>query len=131
MAGNENVELVQALYEAYESRNIPGLLGLLHEDFELYVPEALPWGGNYKGAAGFGEFMQKFSAHLESIAAVDELIDAGSGTVIMVGHSRGTFTKTGERYEVRLADVARVKDGKLRSLDIYIDAPAILALLPR
>ena len=133
MAGSsqQNLEVAQAVYDAYESGNVPGLLALLHDDFELNVPDVLPWGGNYNGVPGFGEFMQKLvSAYKDPSIVVEEFVQAGDN-IIMIGRSLGTFVKTGDRFEVRLVDVCRIRDGKLIGLDIYHDAPALLALLPR
>ena len=124
----QNLETVRAVYKAYETRDVEGLLGLLDDEFEVYHSELLPWGGRYKGRDGMMQYIMGIAGYVESGVAVEELYSAGDD-VIMVGRSHGTVKSTGEPYEVRLVDVIRVRDGKLQSLDIYTDTPAFLEAL--
>ncbi len=125
----QNLETVRALYDAYSSRDVEALLGTLHDDeFEIYQSESLPWGGTYKGRDGMMEFVKNITTHIDSVVVVEELFEAGDH-VIMIGRSRGTIKATGEPFEVRLVDVCRLRDGKLVSVDIFLDTPAILEAL--
>lgn len=124
-SADQNLETVRALYAAYETRDVEGLLAPLHDDFEVYQSELLPWGGTYKGRDGMMEFIQSITSHIDSIVVVEELVEAGDH-VIMVGRSRGTIKATGQPYEVRLVDVVRLREGKVVRLDIYLDTPAVL-----
>lgn len=49
---SQNVESIEGVYEAYARRDIVGLLGSRHEDFEIRASEPLPWGGSFKGTNG-------------------------------------------------------------------------------
>lgn len=124
----QNLETVRAVYTAYETRDVEGLLGLLDDEFEVYHSELLPWGGRYRGRDGMMEYIKGISTYVESGVVVEELFSAGDD-VIMIGRSRGTVKSSGQPYEVRLVDVCRVREGKLRSLDIYTDTPAFLQAL--
>lgn len=124
----QNLETVRALYDAYESRDVEGLMAPLHEDFEVYQSEHLPWGGTYKGRDGMMEFIQAITSHIDSVVVVEELVESGDD-VIMLGRSRGKIKSTGKEYEVRLVDVIRLREGKILKLDIYLDMAAILPLL--
>lgn len=74
----QNVEIIQRIYDAYESQNVDELLAPLHEDFEIRASDELPWGGSFKGTDGMMEFIQKISSHVQSIVDVDELVEAGN-----------------------------------------------------
>lgn len=124
----QNLETVRAVYKAYETRDVEGLLALLDDEFEVYHSELLPWGGRYRGRDGMMEYIKGISTYVESGVVVEELFAAGDD-VIMIGRSSGTVKSSGQPYEVRLVDVCRVSEGKLRSLDIYTDTPAFLQAL--
>ena len=127
-SAEQNLDTIRALYEAYASRDVEGLLALLDDEFEVRQSELLPWGGSYKGPDGMIEFIKNITSHIDSIVVVEEMVEAGDH-VIVLGRSRGTIKSTGEEYEVRLVDVCRLREGKLLSLHIYLDMPAILEKL--
>ncbi len=125
----QNLETVRALYDAYASRDVEGLMGTLHPDeFQIFQSENLPWGGTYKGRDGMMEFVKNSTSYYEPVVVVEELIESDD-RVIMIGRSRGTIKATGEAFDVRLVDVCRLRDGKLVAVDIFIDTTAILELL--
>ena len=129
-SADQNMETVRALYAAYESRDVEGLLAPLADDVEIYQSELLPWGGTYKGREGMMAFIQAITSHIDSIVVVEELIEAGND-VIMVGRSRGTVQANGEAYEVRLVDRIRLREGKITRLEIFLDTPAVLEAMGR
>lgn len=129
MAESQNQHIMRGLYAAYASRDPAALLGPLAEDFEIYQSELLPWGGRYKGHDGMMEFVKGITTHIDSVVDVEEMIEAGDH-VIVLGRSTGKIKATGEDYSVRLVDVCELKDGKIKSIEIYLDMPAFLEKLP-
>lgn len=125
---SQNIKIMEQVYEAYANRDVEGLLGPLHEDFEISASTPLPWGGSFKGTDGMMEFIKRISSHVESIVDLDELVEAGDH-VIAIGRSSGTVIATGEPYAVRLVDVCELRDGKILSIHIYLDTPAMLQAL--
>lgn len=124
----QNVEIIERVYDAYASRDVEGLLASLHEDFEIRASEPLPWGGSFKGRDGMMEFIKRISTHVESVVEVDEMVEAGDH-VIAIGRSAGKVNATGEPYAVRLIDVCELRDGRILSIHIYLDTPAMLEAL--
>ena len=124
----QNLETVRGVYNAYETRDVDGLLGFLDDEFEVSQSELLPWGGRYKGRDGMMEYIKGISTYVESGVVVEEMFEAGDH-VIVIGRSRGKIKSSGRPYDVRLVDMCRVRDGKLLSLDIYTDTPAFLQAL--
>lgn len=129
MAASQNQEIMRGLYAAYASRDPDALLGSLAEDFEIYQSELLPWGGRYKGRDGMMEFVKGITTHIDSVVDVEEMVEAGDH-VIVLGRSTGKIKATGEDYSVRLVDVCELKDGKIKSIEIYLDMPAFLEKFP-
>ncbi len=123
-----NIEIVEAIYVAYGTKDVDALLSPLHDDFQISASDPLPWGGRYSGREGMMEFIGKISSYIDSRVDVDEMVDAGDH-VIAIGQSAGTIKATGKEYSVRLVDVCQIRDGKILSIDIYLDTPAILAEL--
>jgi ketosteroid isomerase-like protein len=124
----QNLETVRGIYDTYAARDVDGLLGLLHDEFEVSQSEELPWGGRYKGRDGMMEYIKGITTYVESNVAVDEMFAAGD-RVIVIGRSHGNVKSSGRPYEARLVDVCRVQDGKVRNLDIYADTTAFLQAL--
>jgi ketosteroid isomerase-like protein len=123
-----NIEIVQGVYDAYGSKDVDALMAPLHDDFQISASDPLPWGGRFKGRDGMMEFIGKISSFIDSRVDVDEMVEAGDH-VIAIGRSAGTIKATGKEYAVRLVDVCEIRDGKVLSIDIYLDTPAILAAL--
>lgn len=124
-----NLETMRRIYDAYANRDVEGLLAPLSDDFQITQSDRLPWGGTYKGRDGMMEFIKQISSHVDSVVDVEEMIEAGDH-VIMIGRSRGTIKATGQPYEVRLVDICQLRDGQVLRIDIYLDTPALLAMLP-
>jgi len=129
MAASQNQEIMRVHVFAYASRDPDALLGSLAEDFEIYQSELLPWGGRYKGRDGMMEFVKGITTHIDSVVDVEEMFEAGDH-VIVLGRSTGKIKATGEDYSVRLVDVCELKDGKIKSIEIYLDMPAFLEKFP-
>jgi ketosteroid isomerase-like protein len=124
----QKMETVQGVYDAYAARDVDGLLAPLDDDFEIGQSELLPWGGRYKGRDGMMEFIKSITTYVDAVVVVEEMFEAGDH-VIVIGRARGTVKSNGRQYDVRLVDVCQMRDGKLLSIDIYIDTPATLEAL--
>src|SRR5687767_12754812 len=44
-----DVELVRSLYDAFESKDLDGVIGLLADDMVAHVAPGVPWSGSYYG----------------------------------------------------------------------------------
>lgn len=127
---SQNVEIVQRALEANERRDVEGLFALLDEDFEVIASDVLPWGGRYKGRDGMLEFLKQFGGHVTAAIDADELVEAGNH-VIAIGRATGELNATGDQFAVRLIDVFELRDGKIRSLTIHLETPALLDALAK
>ena len=127
----QNVEAVQRIYEAIARRDIPAFLGALDPEVELSSPEALPYGGTYRGPQEVGEkyfggFLQHVDGDFELIA--DEYFDCGD-TVIALGCLRGRARESRAPFEAVSFMVWTLRDGKVVRQRYMLDTAEVLKAL--
>jgi len=117
----ENVEVVERGYQAFERRDVPAMVELLSEDFELDisghpVPD-LPDHG--VGAEHFVDFMATYLAGFDDYALqIMRLLEAGDEIVALL-HDSAHIHSSESIVERDLAHVWTVRAGKLRRLRAY------------
>ena len=126
----ENVELIRRGYEAYARRDFESVFALLHPEVEIHQTEALPWGGTYRGLGQAGEFFRRLGEHTEGTPEPELFIPAGDD-VVAVGRLRGRARASGKEYDLAIAHLWSVRDGRVIRFAAYIDTPAMLAALER
>lgn len=122
------VDVVRGVYEAFTRRDAAAILAALDESLEIYQTPLLPWGGSHRGLAGAQAFFGKLLAHVDSRVAVERFIEAGDD-VVVVGRTRGTVHATRRAFDVPIAHVWRIVDGRATRWEAYIDTPAMLEAL--
>jgi ketosteroid isomerase-like protein len=124
-----NVEVVRRAYEAMTNRDVDTVITLLDPHVEWGQPEALPWGGTYRGPQEVLEFFGKVNEYIEGLRVdSDEYLDADS-SVVVLGWVRGTARRSDVPFAVRLAHVWKVRDGKIVWFYNYVDTAALLAAI--
>lgn len=123
-----NAALVAHLYDAFRSRDLPTIFGLLAPDVEIHQASEIPWGGTYHGHEGAAAFFAKLVATITSSVTLERFVDAGDH-VVAIGRTRGTVNATGKAFDVPIAHVWTVRDGLVRRVEYYIDDPTMLAAL--
>jgi ketosteroid isomerase-like protein len=124
-----NVDIVRRAYEAMTNRDVETVIILLDPQVEWGQPEALPWGGTYRGPQEVLEFFGKVNEYIEGLRVdSDEYLDAGS-SIVVLGRVRGTARRSGVRFAVRLAHVWRVREGKIVWFYNFADTAALLAAI--
>jgi ketosteroid isomerase-like protein len=121
----ENVDLVRSAYEAYNRRDVEGVLGRFDQDIDWHVPDSLAWGDHVRGLEAVGRFFEGLRPYMgaEHQVAIDDLIDAGDRVVALV-HHRGTGPG-GEPYDVPSIMVWTASGGKLVALYEQLDTLAM------
>ncbi|MBV9959877.1 MAG: nuclear transport factor 2 family protein [Acidobacteria bacterium] len=123
-----NAKLVSQAYEAFARRDVAAVMALVDPQIEVRQTELLPWGGTYTGTQGLLGFFTRLLSHVDSRVEVEEYIEAGE-QVIAIGYTRGEVRQSGRHFDVRLAHVWTVKDGKLARFEPYVDTPRMLEAL--
>jgi ketosteroid isomerase-like protein len=123
-----NVEVVRALYDAYNRRDLGVIAAYCASDITLYQTELLPWGGHYAGLEGVQRFVGSLVQHLDSRVTMEQFIPAGD-RVVAVGRTVGTVRANGSAFDVPAVHVWTLAGGKVTRVEYYIDTPAMWAAL--
>jgi ketosteroid isomerase-like protein len=129
----ENVELLRRLWEQFEEgieRGDPSAWvdsEAVAEDFEWVLSEPLDGRSIWRGREGYVEFIRTWTDQFDdwSIRA-EELIDAGDDKVVLLTHQTATGRESGVPVELKLWQVADLKDGLLIRITIYFRDPEAL-----
>lgn len=123
-----NVALIERIYEAFRGRDLPAVFTLLADDVEIYQSRAIPWGGTYRGHEGAATFFTKLVTAITSAVTLERCVDAGDH-VVAIGRTRGTVNGSGTAFDVPIAHVWTLRDGKVARVEYFIDNPTMLAAL--
>jgi hypothetical protein len=123
MYTQENIKIVQKLYEAFGRRDIPAILEMLSEDVEWGEPENPfnPAGGTRYGHPGFMEWIN-IGREAEDILILEPrkfLSDQDS--VAVYGHMKCLAKPTGKTYESDFVHLVTIKDGKIIKFQEFFD----------
>ena len=87
---SKNVEVVRSAFEAYQRRDVPDLVELLHPDVEVHPALVGGLEGTvYRGREGYKQFVEDVDAAWSDFRIeVHEIRDLGD-TVVVLGHTWG------------------------------------------
>jgi uncharacterized protein len=121
----EHIDLVRSAYEAYNRRDVEGVLGCFDPAIDWHTPSSLAWGDHVTGIDAVAEFFQGLQPYMgdRHEVAVDELLDAGDRVVALVRHVG--VAPGGERYDVPSIMVWTVAGGRLAAMYEQLDTLAM------
>lgn len=123
---NGNTELLKGAYDAFGRGDIPGVLGVMHEQIEWNVPEAVPQGKRVRGRDEVAGFFQNLVSIWSDFAVdIDEFVASGD-RVCVIGRAKGKVgdAKTGYGF----VHAWTMRDGVAVKFDEYVDPdPELLA----
>lgn len=122
------LQLVQAIYQAFATRDLPKIFSLFAPDIEITQSSELPWGGVYHGHDSARQFFTKLTTHLNSTLELERWINAGD-QVVTLGWTTGTVNATNTKYRVPIAHVWQIRAGQVQRVQFLIDNPTMLAAL--
>ncbi len=125
-----NKQIIETLYQAFATGNIPGVLGAFADDIEWTEAEGFPYGGTYRGANAILEnVFMKLGGEWEGFSAVpNEILDAGEH-IVALGTYGGKYKKTGKSMSVPFAHVWTLRDGKIVKFVQYTDTLKVSEVL--
>jgi len=125
----DELSTVRDVYDAFDRRDIPALLGLLSHNVAWHAPETLPWGGTRHGPDGVTTYFELLDEHVENgWGDADEYLDAGE-RVVALGRLLGRARATGIDFEARFAHIWDFQDGVIVTFDSILDSATVLAAL--
>ncbi len=135
MAG-DNLDALRRFYAAEAAYLVAGggdfgpIAATLDPDVVIRQPASVPYGGEWRGHAGFEAWMRAFA---EQWAAMDvtgsELFPVGD-VVVAKSHVHATHKPTGRRVDWPLLQYFKFRDGRVLELwPFYWDTAALLGQL--
>jgi ketosteroid isomerase-like protein len=116
----DDVEIVQQIFDAFNSEDIDLILSFTHSDFEVEVPadfSAEP--DTYRGHDGMRRYWESFRDAMEEIRFQPErLWDAGRAVVVVM-HVTAKGRQTAIPVEQRLVGLWTICDGKAMRVRVY------------
>jgi ketosteroid isomerase-like protein len=123
------VKSLRRVYDALSRWDVDDLVTDVTHDFEMILPDTVPWGGTRHGQEGLRSFATIFQDHVEGLwADPDDFIDAGD-SIVVLGRLRGRAKATGKEYEVHFAHVWTLSDGMPSRCRSYFDSAPIMTAL--
>jgi len=123
-----NIELVKQLYAAFGRKDIALINQLIEPDIEIAQSTELPWGGEFHGPSGLEKFFTTLTTHVNSTLVFERFLDAGDH-VVAIGRTRGTVAASGKPFDVPVAHVWQIREGKIARFRPFIDHPTMQAAL--
>ena len=125
----ELIPAVRRVYDAFSRWDVDALAHSVAHDFELNLPDTVPFGGTRHGNDGLEAFATVFGDYIDGPwADPDEYVDAGDGLVVL-GRLRGKGKQTGKSFEVPFAHVWTFSDGAPSRCRAYFDTAPITAAI--
>ncbi len=128
----QNVSLVQSLYDAFGQGDIPTILGAMDPDIVWDIPQApdYPLGGIHRGPQGIAsEFFSIIPEYYQEFAAIPQHVLDDGDRVIVLAEYRGKGKASGTAFQVPVAHVYTFRDGRWIRFQEYTDTGTIAAAL--
>jgi ketosteroid isomerase-like protein len=111
----QNKQIIQDAYDAMASGNVKGFLGILDPQIEVREPDALPYGGVYRGIDELLGMFAKAAPILDSSRmVVAELIAEGDNVVALL-----RIPLRDGSGESLICEHWRLRDGKAVQLQVF------------
>ena len=123
------IQAIRRIYDALSEWNVDELVKDVTHDFELILPETVPWGGTRHGQDGVEAFATIFRDYVEGQwADPDDFID-GHDLIVVMGRLRGRARATGKEFEEHFAHVWTITEGIPSRCRSYFDTAPIMEAL--
>jgi len=120
-----NVQLMRDLYEAFDRKDIPTVLGAMDPDIEWHEAEGNPLEPSGKAWRGPDAVMQnlfvRIGTEFEGFTVHPKQFHDAGATVVVEGRYTGTYKATGKRFDAQMCHVWKIHDGKITSFQQYVD----------
>jgi len=129
--GEQSVDVVRGVYEAFGRGDVPAVLGAMTDDIEWHEAEGMPYGGVYHGGEAvaqnvFGPITQDIP---DFAVKPEEFIASGDAVAAVVRYT-GTGKATGKQLNLPVVHVFNVRNGKIAQFRQFIDTAKFLEVVP-
>jgi ketosteroid isomerase-like protein len=129
--GEQSVEVVKDIYEAFGRGDVPAVLGAMAADIAWHEAEGMPYGGVYHGGEAVAQnVFGPITQDVADFAVTPEEFIASGDTVAAVVRYTGTGKTTSEKLDLPVVHVWKVRDGKVQQFRQFIDTAKFLEVVP-
>jgi uncharacterized protein len=132
MKEQENVQVVQEVYAAFQRGDIEAVLRPMADDVRWWVPgsrESIPYAGTRSGRDEVAQFFVILGGAVEFERFEPSQYIAQGDEVVALGSDRRRFKATDKVIESQWAMVFTLRQGKIASFRAYDDTEAAAAAL--
>lgn len=127
MSEADNVAVVQRVFQAFGSGDVPGFLELLAEDVSWTIagPETVPYAGERRGHEGVVRFLGEIGGAVEFERFEPRDFIAQGDRVLVVGFERGRVRASGRTFDNPWILDFTLRDGRVTHMQSYEDTLAV------
>jgi ketosteroid isomerase-like protein len=117
----ENVELVETLWDAFQRGDIDTMRGASRSDVVIVQPSELPDSKTYVGHEGVKEAVEDWPKQWDDFRfEVLEIIDISDSQVVSVTRHHGRGAVSGIEVNTIIAYIHTITDGKVARIDMFM-----------
>jgi len=119
---HHNNEVKTKFVDALFRNDWDAMAPLVHPDFELREPDALSYGGIYKGLDGFKkcwELIPNAGLKTEYLNTLRCFFTEDPDSIVVELETRGTVSQTGEKFASKVMEQFDFKDGLIVAIVLY------------
>jgi uncharacterized protein len=129
--GEQSVDVVRAVYEAFGRGDVPAVLGAMADNIEWHEAEGMPYGGVYHGGEAVAQnVFGPITQDIPDLAVKPEEFIASGDAVAAVVRYTGTGKATGKQLNLPAVHVFNVRNGKIAQFRQFIDTAKFLEVVP-
>lgn len=122
-------KIILNYFDPHKSLDVVDMYNWLSPDITISEPDELPWGGQYHGLTGVGNYLTKVTMNIISEIQLEEVYTCGE-LVIAIGRSKGKVRKTGQPFDIRVTQLFTfTNDNKINRVEFLSDLSAFQQLL--
>ncbi len=122
-------KIIRNYFDPHKAMDVVDMYSWLAPDITIFESENLPWGGQYRGLKGVGEYLANVTRNIISEIKLDEIYSCGQ-KVIAIGRSNGKVKATGRPFNIRVTQLFTFNENdKISKVEFLADLPAFMAVL--
>ena len=129
--GEQSVEVVKGMYEAFGRGDVSAVLGAMADDIEWYEADGMPYGGLHHGPEAVAQ--KVFGPQIEDVpdfAVTPEEFVVSGDTVAVVARYTGSGKSTGKQLDLQVVHIFDVRDGMIARFRQFVDTAKYLEVVP-
>ncbi len=126
---NENVRIVEGIFESFGRGDVPSVLAALSEDVEWFIPgpAEIPYAGLRRGRDEVRQFFSALGSAVDFERFEPREFISQDAVVAVVGFERGRVKATGKVFDNPWTMIFKLRGGRVAYFRGYEDTAAVAA----